>query len=76
MKLIDLDEIEYFTLVDKAGVPRYKIEIGDGLPIVNAIPVEWLYQKRSLYLENGCYMSLMVINELLNWWEKEHEKDI
>ena len=76
MKLIDLDEIEYFTLVDKDGIPRYKIEIGDGLPIVEAIPIEWLYQKRSLYLENGCYMSLMVINELLNWWEKEHEKDI
>lgn len=39
----------------------------------NAIPIEWLYQKRTLYLENGCYMSLMVINELLNWWEKENQ---
>ena len=38
---------------------------------VKAIPIEWLYQKRTLYLENECYMSLMVINELLNWWEKE-----
>ena len=37
MRLIDLDEIEYFTLVDKDGIPRYKIEIGEGLPIVKAI---------------------------------------
>ena len=40
---------------------------------VKAIPIEWLYQKRTLYLENECYMSLMVINEILNWWEKENE---
>lgn len=42
MRLINLDEIEYFTLVDKDGVPRYKIEIGDGLPTVKAIPTEQL----------------------------------
>ena len=41
-------------------------------PTVKAIPIEWLYQKRTLYLENECYMSLMVINEILNWWEKEN----
>lgn len=40
-----------------------------------AIPIEWLYQKRTLYLENECYMSLMVINEILNWWEKENERE-
>ena len=45
-------------------------------PEIKAIPIEWLYQKRTLYLENECYMSLMVINEILNWWEKENEENI
>ena len=47
----------------------------DNTPTVKAIPIEWLYQKRTLYLENKCYMSLMVINEILNWWEKENGRD-
>ena len=33
MRLIDLDQIEYFTLVDKWGVPRYKIEIGEAIGV-------------------------------------------
>lgn len=78
MKLIDLDEIEYFTLVDKAGVPRYKIEIGDGLPIVKAIPIEWLKLKINTLLNiypNG-NDETEVLCKLLYDWEKENEKDI
>lgn len=71
MRLIDLDEIEYFTLVDKDGIPRYKIEIGDGLPIVKAIPIEWIERK----LAEHWYVDYD-IRELLDDWEKENEKNI
>lgn len=74
MRLIDLDEIEYFTLVDKAGVPRYKIEIGDGLPIVNAIPIDWIHN----YLDDSFLPEshFWVIQKMIKEWDKEHEKDI
>lgn len=42
MRLIDLDEIECFYLVDREGEARYKIKIGKGLPTVEAIPIEWI----------------------------------
>ena len=74
MRLIDLDEIEYFTLVDKWGTPRYKVEIGEGLPIVDAIPIEWLKQLKQRYLEENCLMSYAVINEIQNLWQKEKER--
>ena len=64
-------DVEFADGYDKALDDVYE-KIND-VPTVKAIPVEWLYQKRTLYLENECYMSLMVINEILNWWEKENE---
>lgn len=74
MRLIDLDEIEYFTLVDKDGIPRYKIEIGDGLPIVKAIPVEWIekfmYRFRPYLATSTDYEFLYY---MLKEWEKENE---
>ena len=94
MRLIDLDEIEYFTLVDKDGIPRYKIEIGDGLPIVNAIPVEWIKNiinanrylwekhKEKMFIDQGVVtivnysLTAQILSELIDRWEKEHEKDI
>ena len=84
MRLIDADvfKTEYENLItwvshraEKARLREFIKDIQEQ-PTIKAIPVEWLYQKRSLYLEHECYMSLMVINEILNWWEKEHEKDI
>ena len=79
MRLIDLDEIEYFTLVDKDGIPRYKIEIGDGLPIVKAIPIEWIkkwcneeHNRKSL--EERLLKRYGVIT-MLEDWEKENEID-
>ena len=79
MRLIDLDEIEYFTLVDKDGIPRYKIEIGDGLPIVKAIPSEWIkkwcneeHNRKSL--EERLLKRYGVIT-MLEDWVKENEID-
>lgn len=70
MRLIDLDEIEYFTLVDKDGIPRYRIEIGDGLPIVKAIPIEFI---KAFKKEFRAVASVKeVIDWLLEKWEKEN----
>ena len=84
MRLIDADKIHHSTNA-KEGKQLFKADLEelccqlndyiDNQPTVKAIPIEWLYQKRTLYLENECYMSLMVINEILNWWEKENEID-
>lgn len=65
---VDFDHTDHICFHTKHGkeVHFYK----------NAIPIEWLYQKRTLYLENECYMSLMVINEILNWWEKEQSESL
>lgn len=64
MKLIDLDEIENFILVDKFGVPRFKIEIGDGLPIIEAIPINWIEKNYAIY---------GFIKELIEKWREENE---
>ena len=72
MRLIDLDQIEYFTLVDKLGVPRYKVEIGEdiGIEEVQAIPIEYIeaFKKEVRDVTNG----EAVIDWLLENWEKEN----
>lgn len=70
MKLIDLDEIEYFTLVDKDGIPRYRIEIGDGLPIVKAIPMGWIRAYTRSTISNADYWAII---RMVTKWEKENE---
>ncbi len=80
MRLIDLDQIEYFTLVDKLGVPRYKIEIGEdiGIEEVKAIPIEWI--KRYI-AEEGIYPNRELlsveqadaIERMIENWEKENK---
>ena len=76
MRLIDADEVKNYILTEgfycgTQADKEYTAELLTKLfKTVKAIPIEWLYQKRTLYLENECYMSLMVINEILNWWEK------
>lgn len=72
MRLIDLDQIEYFTLVDKMGVPRYKIEIGEdiGIEEVKAIPIEYIkaFKKKVKHIAPA----KEVIEWLLENWEKEN----
>lgn len=74
-RLVDLNQIEYFILVDKDGVPRYKIEIGDdiGVEEVDAIPVEWIKH----WADERCCGDLTVYGQLfydmLEDWEKEIE---
>lgn len=78
MRLIDLDEIEYFTLVDKFGIPRYKVELGEGLSIVEAIPIEWIkeWRKHQWFsdkpLEERTIIA-MGVRLMLEDWEKESE---
>lgn len=82
MRLIDLDEIEYFMVVDSEGKPRFKIEIGDGLPIVKAIPIEWIknYARRKAskgFTEIDCYWQYWEedVLKMVADWEKENEGD-
>lgn len=74
MKLIDLDQIEYFTLVDKLGVPRYKIEIGEdiGIEEVKAIPIEYIekFKKKVRHIAPA----KEAIEWLLEEWGKENER--
>ena len=74
MRLIDLDQIEYFTLVDKLGVPRYKIEIGEdiGIEEVKAIPIEYIekFKKKVRHIAPA----KEVIDWLLENWGKENER--
>jgi len=44
-------------------------------PTVDAIPVEWLKELQTKYLEAECFMSVCVVNEILNLWRKENETD-
>ena len=43
--------------------------------IVEAIPIEWLKSLQVKYLEVGCNMSVCVVNEIINLWEKENESN-
>lgn len=74
MRLIDLDQIEYFTLVDKLGVPRYKIEIGEdiGIEEVKAIPIEFIEKFKKEFRAVASVKA--VIDWLLEEWEKENER--
>ena len=44
-------------------------------PTVEAIPIEWLKELQTKYLEAECFMSVCVVNEILNLWGKENEID-
>lgn len=72
MRLIDLDEIEYFTLVDNNGVPRYKIEIGDGLPTIKAIPMGWISAYTRRAIKNADYWAII---RMVTAWEEENESN-
>lgn len=62
---VDFDHTEHMWFHTKHGkeVHFYK----------NAIPIEWLKRLQVRYLEAECNMSVCVVNEILNLWEKENE---
>ena len=69
MRLIDADK-----LLPKLWVCYEENKpIVDAEPTVDAIPIEWLKRLQERYLEAECYMSVCVVNEILNLWEKENE---
>ncbi len=39
----------------------------------NAILIEWLRELQVRYLKAECYMSVCVVNEILNLWQKENQ---
>lgn len=77
MRLIDADELLGLarTVIgqDDQLHKAYFSETIDEAPTVEAIPVELIYKIRNLYLENECFISVGVCNEILNMWEKENE---
>lgn len=86
MNLIDLDKVRwtdgfYDMLTGEQFAPmifntKEQIEWAIANAKVKAIPVEWLRELQVRYLKADCNMSVCVVNEILNLWEKENEKEI
>ena len=74
MRLIDADKLEN-DIVENITVKAVSrmLAITQGQPTVNAITIEWLKRLQARYLESECYMSVCVVNEILNLWEKENQ---
>lgn len=82
MRLIDADKYCDFLNtypLEKAQnnfMPFYRKALQETLECeVKAIPIEWLKRLQGRYLEAECNMSVCVVNEILNLWEKENEAD-
>lgn len=75
MRLIDADKIDYIVEdEEKPSCLDYvrRSHIADE-PTVEAIPIEWLLNLRNRYFEENCFMSVCIVNEILNIWSKENE---
>ena len=68
MRLIDADKLKQELKVNGLGYQYYML---DNAPTVKAIPIEFIERK----LAEHWYVDYDV-RELLEDWEKEHEKDI
>lgn len=78
MRLIDADI--YLKKIckyeaDGCGSCKFQTVCPVDEPTVKAIPIEWLKRLQGRYLEAECNMSVCVVNEILNLWEKENEAD-
>lgn len=76
-RLIDKDkakEVITYHYSIHTNIQRIALEEAfSRVPTVEAIQVEWLLNLRSRYLEANCPMSVCVVNEILNLWEKENK---
>ena len=82
MRLIDVDilpEVDTIERIDgerdvfvNSWIPAAAIWKA---PTVEAIPIEWLKELQTKYLEAECFMSVCVVNEMLNLWRKENGTD-
>lgn len=70
MRLIDADKLKEELRANGLGYQYYML---DNAPTVKAISIEWLRELQVRYLKAGCNMSVCVVNEILNLWEKENE---
>lgn len=84
MRLIDLDEVKCFVITDVNDEPIFRFKIGEGIPTVKAIPIEWI-KKWKEKAANGAllyrspldlydhYEYEAAIDRLLSDWEEENE---
>lgn len=68
MRLIDADKLRHELIMGHDLIGAKYTDMAD---TVKAIPIEWLKRLQGRYLEAECNMSVCVINEILNLWEKE-----
>ena len=71
MGLIDANELMKL-IPSEEMVSKYAVA---NAPTVEAIPIEWLKELQTKYLEAKCFMSVCVVNEIRNLWGKENEID-
>lgn len=84
MKLINLDEVKCFVITDINDEPIFKFKIGEGMPIVEAIPIEWIKKWKEKAANGSLYRGPLdlydhyeyeaAIDRLLSDWEEENEK--
>lgn len=74
-KLHPVDVVEGIDGKDVFTTRSYWAADVANAPTVEAIPIEWLKELQTKYLEAECFMSVCVVNEILNLWRKENETD-
>lgn len=85
MNLVDLDKVRwvdgfYDMHTGEQFAPmmfktKEQIEWSIAEAKVDAISIDWLRELQVRYLKAGCYMSVCVVNEILNLWQKENENN-
>lgn len=79
MRLIDADTVkqDIYKYIKEEGRlinPYRMLDYIDSVETSKkAIPIEWLRELQVRYLKAECYMSVCVVNEILNLWQKENQ---
>lgn len=72
MKLINVDDLKVLVAVESKGEIRYGklvTELFDDIPIVEAIPIEWIWN-----WINTKGVFAQYISDMIAEWEKENEQ--
>ena len=83
MRLVDADALrEHYNVIDPAGTFAYCDSILtciDNAPTIDAIPVEWLKNRRDIYLKayhaghESELRTAAILNDTMQAWQKEQE---